>query len=130
MSHHSVDHVYKGCPRFVLLLVSVSAATLLVLSSHYSRGMLLRIKKTSRRHLKAKSVGQYFDPKTVALKQQESRFCPPKTNEDINFRPGHPKGRPVQFIHIPKAGGTSIQQSLIGWSEQYTKGVKVFLHDK
>ena len=42
-------------------------------------------------------------------------------------RPGVNKGVPVQYVHVPKAGGTTIQDAFAAWG--HAKGLHVYLHD-
>lgn len=42
-------------------------------------------------------------------------------------RPGWKKGYPIQYIHIPKAGGTTIQESLVQWGRR--KNYHKYLHN-
>jgi hypothetical protein len=42
-------------------------------------------------------------------------------------RPGIAPGVPVQYVHIPKAGGTTLQEEMMEWAHSH--GVKILLHD-
>jgi len=43
------------------------------------------------------------------------------------YKPGQTPGRPIQYVHIPKAGGTTIQESLIAWATKV--GYSKYLHN-
>lgn len=46
---------------------------------------------------------------------------------DGDYLPGHSRGRPVQFLHIPKAGGTSVQKYVKEMAEP--ANIRVWWHD-
>jgi len=52
-------------------------------------------------------------------------FC--KNESRRGERPGVAPGVPVQYIHIPKAGGTTLQENMEAWARSHS--VKVLLHD-
>lgn len=57
-----------------------------------------------------------------AINDTKSISCPLALAQG-DERPGYANGRPIQFIHVPKAGGTSVQNSLWQWAS--TGNVKV-----
>ena len=42
-------------------------------------------------------------------------------------KPGLNPGFPIQYIHVPKAGGTTIQESILPWANK--RGYHVYLHN-
>ena len=42
-------------------------------------------------------------------------------------KPGFPDGVPAQYVHIPKTGGTTIQETLMDWSDGL--GLHTYLHN-
>jgi len=64
-------------------------------------------------------------PETVEnLEALISKSC---SDSRIRERPGTEKGPAVQFVHVPKAGGTSIQTALMKWAK--TSNIDVTLKD-
>lgn len=60
----------------------------------------------------------------TSLDNQMPRVCWEDSRRKV--KPGA-AGYPIQYIHIPKAGGTTIQESLIVWARG--RGYHTYLHD-
>ena len=77
--------------------------------------------KTSQRDLDSSSSVQ----KSISLRVGN---CILALNQgDGDYLPGHSRGRPVQFLHIPKAGGTSVQKYVKEMAEP--ANIRVWWHD-
>jgi len=87
-------------------------------------------------------IGQAGDPQPTAHNKPfsfSSGDDEPDTNSDVElrkecsevlsrrFKVGLTPGYPIQYIHIPKAGGTTIQESIIPWATK--RGYKTYLHN-
>jgi len=66
-----------------------------------------------------------FDGSSYGGFDESKPACIEKKKGDDS--PGRRKGRPIQFIHVPKAGGTSVQESLSIWAKAH--GIPVLIHD-
>lgn len=104
--------------RGSLLVLSGTVLLFLAAYIHINKAV-----QTSKSHGVFPIDSVILTPSSISSSSSSSIQCSKHTKR--NLKPG--KSISFQYIHIPKAGGTTIQESLISWGKK--QSFKTYIHD-